>query len=188
MGTKILLVWHRPSHSKYPASDSSPIAVQAWIEHGSYIQGGLIQPKLMWQESCGRERKEGERFILNTMAFHSVDLLDIAKIIPLNWVDRELYPFAKMSCSFVIKVYDKEMLFEAESTAQRDWFIDALKILVARLGSKIIVGDRNVLSEFFTPAGYAVPGEAPAILMDGCVDVSVDRSGDISLDDSYFSY
>jgi len=103
---------------------------------------------------------------LNTMAFHSVDLLDIAQIIPLNWVDRELYPFAKISCSFVIRVYDKDMLFEAENTSQRDWFIDALKILVATLWSKIIVGDRDVLNEFFTATGYAVPGEAPAIFRD----------------------
>lgn len=166
MGSKMLLVWHRPF-------ESSPVAVNSWIEHGSYISAGLIQPKLMWQESCGKERKDSERFILNTMSFHSIDLLDISKVIPLNRVDRDLYPFAKPSNSFLIQAYDKVMVFEAESTAERDKFIEGLKILVARLGSKIIVGDKDVLEEFFTPASSAVPGRAPDILTaDGNVQVS----------------
>jgi len=162
MGTKILLVWHRPMHT-----ESSPIAVHAWIEHGSYIQAGLIQPKLMWQESCGKERKDGERFVLNEMEFHSVDLLDISRVVPLSRVDRTLYPFAKRSCCFFIQAFDKELIFEAESTADRDNFIGGLKVLVARLGSKIIVGDKDVLEEFFTPASSEVPGTAPSILMEG---------------------
>ena len=166
MGSKMLLVWHRPF-------ESSPVAVNSWIEHGSYISAGLIQPKLMWQESCGKERKDSERFILNTMSFHSIDLLDISKVIPLNRVDRDLYPFAKPSNSFLIQAYDKVMVFEAENTAGRDKFIEGLKILVARLGSKIIVGDKDVLEEFFTPASSAVPGRAPDILTaDGNVQVS----------------
>jgi len=157
MGAKMLLIWHRPV-------GMSPLAVHSWIEHGSYIHAGLIQPKLMWQESCGKEHKDSERFILNKMEFHSIDLLDISKVVPLNRVDRTLYPFAKTSCAFLIHAYDKEMVFEAESTADRDKFMDGLKILVARLGSKIIVGDKDVLEEFFTPASSSVPGRAPDIL------------------------
>lgn len=164
MGTKLLLVWHRPF-------ESSSVAVHTWIEHGSYIHAGLIQPKLMWQESCGKERKDSERFILNKMSFHSIDLLDISKVIPLNSVDRELYPFAKKSHCLMIQAYDKEMIFEAESANERDIFIEGLKILVARLGSKIIVGDKDVLEEFFTPASSSVPGQVPDILIEGPVDV-----------------
>lgn len=161
MGTKILLVWHRPSHS-----EPSPTAVHAWIEHGSYIQAGLIQPKLMWQESCAIEQKNKDRSVLNTMAFHTIDLLDISKVVPLNRVDRDVYPFAKKTCCFIIHAYERQMLFEAGSTAERDEFIEGLKILVARLGSKIIVGDRDVLEEFFTPASSAVPGKVPDIVSD----------------------
>lgn len=167
MGTKILLVWHRSMHY-----EASPIAVNAWIEHGSYIQAGLIQPKLMWQESCGKERKDGERFILNDIQFHSIDLLDISRVIPLGRVDRTEYPFAKSSCSFFIQAFEKELIFEAESTAERDNFIEGLKVLVARLGSKIIVGEKDVLEEFFTPTSSEVPGTAPAILTEGNFDMT----------------
>lgn len=159
MGTKMLLVWHRSMNT-----ESSPIAVHAWIEHGSCIQAGLIQPKLMWQESCGKERKDGERFVLNEMEFHSLDLLDISRVAPLSRVDRTMYPFAKRSCCFFVQAFDKELMFEAESGADRDKFIKGLKVLVARLGSKIIVGDKDVLEEFFTPASSEVPGTAPYIL------------------------
>jgi len=167
MGTKMLLVWHRSMHY-----EASPIAVNAWIEHGSYIQAGLIQPKLMWQESCGKERKDGERFILNDFRFHSVDLLDISRVIPLGRVDRTEYPFAKSSCSFFIQAFEKELIFEAESTAERDNFIEGLKVLVARLGSKIIVGEKDVLGEFFTPTSSEVPGTAPVILTEGGFDMT----------------
>jgi hypothetical protein len=167
MGTKILLVWHRSMHY-----EASPIAVNAWIEHGSYIQAGLIQPKLMWQESCGKERKDGERFILNDIQFHSVDLLDISRVIPLGRVDRTEFPFAKSSCSFFIQVFEKELIFEAETTAERDNFIEGLKVLIARLGSKIIVGEKDVLEEFFTPASSEVPGTAPLIPSEGFFDMT----------------
>ena len=71
----------------------------------------------------------------------------------------------------MIQAYDKEMIFEAESANERDVFIEGLKILVARLGSKIIVGDKDVLEEFFTPASSSVPGQVPDILIEGPVDV-----------------
>lgn len=180
MSSRMLLIWHRPHNttSITTKSSSQTISVRAWIEHGSYIQAGLIQPKFMWQENLGMERRKDEsphhhhrantrsRSILNTMAFHTVDLLDISKVVPLEHVDRTFFPFAKKSCCFVIQAYDREMLFEAETVEERNSIIHDLKLLVARLGSKIIVGDRGVLNEFFSPAG-SVPGEAPAILKNG---------------------
>jgi len=41
------------------------------------------------------------------------------------------------------------MLFEAGSEVERDRLAYALKLAVARLGSKIIVGDAGVFDEFF---------------------------------------
>mmetsp|Transcript_16402 Transcript_16402/g.24620 ORF Transcript_16402/g.24620 Transcript_16402/m.24620 type:complete len:582 (+) Transcript_16402:142-1887(+) len=182
MSSKMLLIWHRPQTATIQtiqSSSSQTISVRAWIEHGSYIQAGLIQPKFMWQENLGMENRRDERphhhhhhannrsrSILNTMAFHTVDLLDISKVVPLEHVDRTYFPFAKKSCCFVIQSYDREMLFEAETVEERNEIIHDLKLLVARLGSKIIVGDRGVLNEFFSPAG-SVPGEAPGILKNG---------------------
>jgi len=52
------------------------------------------------------------------------------------------------------------MLFEAGSEVERDRLAYALKLAVARLGSKIIVGDAGVFDEFFV-TGNGVPGEAP---------------------------
>ncbi len=167
------MIWHRPARRYIVGLNADPptMAVRAWIEQGSHIHGGLIQPKLMWQETCGKETKasDGSRSILNTMTFHSVELLDISKVVPLLNVNRELYPFAKKSCCFIVEAYEKEMIFEAETIAQRDEIIHGLKVLVARLGSKIIVGDRDVLHEFFSPIG-TVPGEAPAILTEGIIE------------------
>lgn len=159
MGIKMLLIWHRASFA-----NAKSVAINAWIEHGSCINSGLIHPKLMWQERCGKENHKNDRFVLNDMEFHSIDLLDISRIIPLNNVDRRIYPFVKKTRTFAIYTCEKEILFEAETTKQRDHFVKGLKILVARLGSKIIVGDKNILEEFFTPSSSQVPGHAPDIL------------------------
>jgi hypothetical protein len=172
MGTKLLLVWHRPL-----PYDQCPAAVHAWIEHGSNMRGGVIQPRLMWQESCGKEHKEGERFVLSRLAFHSIDLLDICKVFSAKVIDRSLYPLAKKSCCLMVRTSNREFLFEAENIRERDNFVESLKMLVARLASLIIVGDRNILKEFFNSDSLHVPGKVPDILSD--------IQDEISLDDSY---
>ena len=53
------------------------------------------------------------------------------------------------------------LLFEASCQQERDALVQGLKGLVARLASKIIVGDERVFDEYFTPFGAVVPGEAP---------------------------
>lgn len=173
MGIKLLLVWHRPL-----CFDQCPVAVHAWIEHGSYMRGGIIQPRLMWQENCGKEQKDGERFVLNKLAFHSLDLLDICKVFATKAVDRSVYPLAKRSRCLIIRTSSQELLFEAENTQERDKFVESLKILVAKLASLIIVGDRNILREFFNSDSLDVPGKVPDILTD-----TYDES---SMDDCYF--
>lgn len=173
MGLKMLLVWHRPI-----VFDQCPAAVHAWIEHGSYMRGGIIQPRLMWQESCGKEENDGERFVLNKLAFHSLDLLDICKVFATKVIDRSVYPLAKRSRCLIIRTSSQELLFEAENTQERDEFVQSLKILVAKLASLIIVGDKKILREFFNSDSLDVPGKVPDILTD-----TYDES---SLDESYF--
>ena len=49
----------------------------------------------------------------------------------------------------------EDYLFEAATQDERDKFVFAFKVMVARLASKIIVGDKDVFDEFFTPLGVA---------------------------------
>lgn len=51
-------------------------------------------------------------------------------------------------------------LFEAQSCEQRDWFVNGLKLVVARLASMIIVGDDQMFAEFFSPFAHS-PVVAP---------------------------
>lgn len=160
MNSRKTLVWHG-------TEDSSQVAVKAWIEPGSQLQSVLIQPKFMWQQTLGSDEKTNERRVLNKRIFHSVDLLDITKIVATERIDRRKYPFAKRSCSFVVQSFAREMIFEAVCEAERDDIVDGLKMMVARLGSKILVGDGQVLNEFFTPIGASVPGDIPTFASEG---------------------
>lgn len=117
----------------------------------------------MWQETFGRDKKEN-RTILSSRDLHSVDLLDISKVIPFKNCNRLLYPFAKKETTFIIGYDDFKLVFEAENQETRDFLIDSLKFTIARLGSMIITEDRNVMDEFFSPVGYSVPGTIPQIL------------------------
>lgn len=82
----------------------------------------------------------------------SVELLNIVRIVVPATIDREMHPFVKKDCAFVIVTNDEqETLFELATKDERDKFVFAFKIMVARLASKIIVGDKDVFDEFFTP-------------------------------------
>ena len=158
MTQKMTLVWHSAT-----AERGAPCAVKAWIELGSRLHKTLIQPKFMWQETCMKTKSPSERSVLNKLDLHWMQLLDITKIIATDEIDRTKYPFAKRSSSFLIQSFEKQLIFEAQTERQRDDIVDGFKTLVARLGSKILVGDGDVLNEFFSPLGASVPGEAPKL-------------------------
>ena len=164
MTTKRIMVWHK--ESKLSASEP-PVAVHAWIEYGSQLHSALIQPKFCWQEA-NRKETQIKSVFKNSLNFHAVDLLDISKVMPMeNIIDRDRHPFAKLNSSFLIEAFGgcQQMVFEARDEGERDDIIEGLKLIVARLGSKIIVGDSSVLNEFFTPlGGISVPGAVPSIL------------------------
>jgi len=160
MNSRKTLIWHT-------SEGTTQLAVKAWIEPGSQLQSVLIQPKFMWQQTLGKNNRKAERRVLNTRVFHSLDLLDITKIVATEQIDRMKYPFAKRSCSFVVQSFTKEMVFEAVCETERNDIVDGLKMMVARLGSKILVGDGQVLNEFFTPIGASVPGDIPSFITEG---------------------
>ena len=83
---------------------------------------------------------------------HSIDLLSIVSISPPETIDRTKYPFAKSKLCFAIASQaENTQIFEASSEQQLVEFVNCLKLAVARLVSKIIVGDVNVIEEFYSP-------------------------------------
>ena len=158
---RMTLIWHR-SNPGSPASkkDNGPVAVYAWIELGSQLRSALIQPKLMWKPVLETENERGSLGLASHINLHSVDLLDISRILAPRTIDRKLHPLAKQKCSLTIETFDHNLLFEARDVNDRAIMVQGLKGLVSRLASKIIVGDEDVFDEYFQPFG-AVPGEAP---------------------------
>jgi len=164
MSAKRLLIWHQQTTQN---TSDSPIAIYAWIELGSQLNNySLIQPKFCWQAINGN--KETDKTVLaGTSTFHAVDLLDISKIIAVDSsLGREGFPFANRSSSFILEAFGGsiQMVFEARDELEREDIINGLKLVVSRLGSKIIIGDSTVLDEFFTPMRSVVPGGAPSII------------------------
>ena len=160
------MVWHQETTYN---SCESPVAIYAWIETGTQLDCTLIQPKFCWQEAY--TKKTDQKSVLqNALTFHAVDLLDISKIVPADdFVDRDRYPFIKRNSSFLIEAFggSQVMVFEARDESERQDIMDGLKLVVSRLGSKIIVGDCTVLNEFFSPFGAQVPGGIPSVIPQG---------------------
>jgi len=164
MNMRMNLVWHpTPCEGE---TNLPPIYVKAWIEQGHQLRNALIQPKFIWTNKHELEGKIRQMGLIG-QNLHSVDLLDISRILTVNKVDRTMYPLAQRRSSFIIETFDRKMLFEASSQKSRDRIVHGLKIMVARLGSKIIVNDDTVFDDFFTPTAAAVPGDA-AVLTKAC--------------------
>ena len=86
----------------------------------------------------------------------SIELLNIVRIVAPAEIDRQKHPFVKKDCAFyIITNTEEEALFETATKDERDKFLFVFKLMVARLASKIIVGDKDVFDEFFTPLGAA---------------------------------
>lgn len=69
-----------------------------------------------------------------------------------------MYPFAKKSCSFLIRTCeDDEFLFETQSEKERDELVYLWKLVVARLASQAVVGDSDkMVGEFFVPSSLGI--------------------------------
>jgi hypothetical protein len=81
-----------------------------------------------------------------------IELLNIVRIVAPSQIDKETYPFVKKDCAFIVVTNtEEETLFETATRDERDNFLFSFKLMVARLASKIIVGDKDVFDEFFAP-------------------------------------
>lgn len=145
----VTLVWH-PSKSQN-RENRSPICVQAWFEMGSRLRDKVIQPKFMWWAAYQPDIAQ-KKLSISTHTPESVELLNIVRVLKPTYIDREQYPFAKQrNCFTIHSNTNEEYLFEVFSEKERNRFVQGLKLVVARLASKIIVGDEDVFDEFFTP-------------------------------------
>lgn len=118
---------------------------------GSRLYNRVIQPKFMWRESYQPNLLNHKRLGLSGKSPHSLDLLNMIRILKPSTLDRTMYPFAKTDHTFTILSHTNEnFVFEAASMEERDWLVHGLKLVVARLASMIIVGDEHMFVEFFS--------------------------------------
>lgn len=146
------IIWH-PSQG----SRKDPMKLmrsRAWIEMGSLLSQAVIHPKFMWKSAY---EPNLVRRKINVVPPYSIDLLDIVGIIPAQLINRNEHPFARPWCSFkIITVRDRYYLFEAENKEMRDKIVFGLKLIVARLASKVLVAGEVTEDEFFRPGGRQV--------------------------------
>jgi len=143
-------------------SARSPRCVQFWFERGNRIRrNDVVEPKLMWREAYHPDLASQRKLNLSTtQGPHQICLLTIIRVLEAtNNLDRKKYPFAKKSCSFVIRTCDNaEFVFEARSEELRNQILHQCKLVVARLASHAVMGDgEGMVGEFFVPTSFAVP-------------------------------
>lgn len=149
---KVSLVWHPSPDPETLGSSKSPVSVRGWFEMGSRLYNRVIQPKFMWRECYQPDLLNHKRLGLSGKSPHSLDLLNMIRILKPTTLDRTMYPFAKLDHTFSILSHTNEnYVFEAPSSEERDWLVHGLKLVVARLASMIIVGDEHMFVEFFSP-------------------------------------
>ena len=137
------LTWHRQA--------AHPISVVLHFEVGAHLDNSVVQPKLIWSPNYEPDLKN-RKVRLSCAEPDHLELLSIIRVTKLSESDRKLYPFARLNSAICITTTDKKQyIFEADSTEQRDWLMDSIKLVVARLASIIIVRDEEMLVEFFSP-------------------------------------
>lgn len=142
-------------------ASSSPRCIQVWFERGNRIRrNDIVEPKLMWRDAYHPDLVSQRKLNKSTtQGPHQICLLSICRIVEAKALDRKKYPFAKNSCSFIIRTSnDDEFVFEAGNQHQRDYVVHMWKLVVARLASQAVVGDgEGMVGEFFVPSSFGVP-------------------------------
>jgi hypothetical protein len=166
------LIWHPPYGKKHtkpgkppvPTSTPSPLACHGVFEVGAHLEHTVVQPKFTWSPVLQPNLEDDRKILLSGSQPHSVELLSIirvntptpttrASLTGSGW-DRNLYPFCRLDRTLCVTTNDLThpyLVFEARSQSERDWLAMALKLIVARLASIIIVRDEDMLLEFFSP-------------------------------------
>jgi hypothetical protein len=157
------------------------MAVHGVFEVGAHLEHMVVQPKFTWSPIVQPDLQDKRRIVLNESQPNSVELLSIIRVnkpngstmstLPVDdnscTIDRRLYPFARLDRTVCITTNDvlhPQLVLEAPSRAERDWLVVALKLIVARLASIIIVRDEEMLLEFFSPYSALMQLEADDIV------------------------
>ena len=121
---------------------------------GSCLKRTLLQPKFVWRSNDNVRHTSRQSKVQSIHSPESIELLNIVRVVVPSQINRQIHPFVKKDCVFMIVTNtEEESFFEAATKDERDKFVFAFKVMVARLASKIIVGDKDVFDEFFTPLG-----------------------------------
>ena len=105
----------------------------------------MIEPQFMWRP-CSMTHD------IEIVMPYQMRLLNICRVLPVEEMDRSKYPLARTLHSCVVRmVSGDEFLFEASSEAERDFFVQRWKLVVARLATLAVVEDFiSVQNEFFS--------------------------------------
>jgi len=156
---RLALLWH-PTQTK-KLSNRSPVCVKMWVEAGVYLNDGtILLPKLTWVKASDDESTKVIH-MQKSVQLHKLDLLDICRIRPTEKIDRQRHPFAIASRSFIVETQSEIFLMETRTTEERDRIVYALKLVIARLASLLMLRDIRAADEFFGTVAPMVPGEAP---------------------------
>lgn len=162
INTQRILIWHQNSNNGC-IKNRKPFHVKALIEMGSILKQKLIYPKFSWRKLNEGGSKQCSSTSFSSEAPHSIELLHICRVIPVDNVDRGCFPFAKRKRCFLVGDLSDAELFEACSTKERDRIVQGLKLTVARLGAMTFFNSEAVFDSFFTPFGSQVPGDSPSL-------------------------
>ena len=151
------LVWHRPPQQRTSATSTPirctlpPISVSTSFESGAHLDSLVVQPKFVWTPTFEPNLRQ-KKVHVSSADPDALELLTIIRVIKPTKLDRSVYPFARLDRSCCITTNDDHCyVFEAASPEERNWLVSALKTMVARLASIIIVRDEALLLEFFSP-------------------------------------
>mmetsp|Transcript_54375 Transcript_54375/g.131979 ORF Transcript_54375/g.131979 Transcript_54375/m.131979 type:complete len:1235 (+) Transcript_54375:429-4133(+) len=131
-----------------------PLAVQGVFEVGAHLETAVVQPKFTWSPILQHDMHDQRKLVLSQSAPHSVELLSIIRVNKPAYLDRTKYPFCRLDRTLCITTNDSDhpfVVLEASSPSERDRLVTAVKLIVARLASIIIVRNEEMLLEFFSP-------------------------------------
>lgn len=156
-------MWHRRTKGEDTIQRKAPISVNCAFEVGAHLDNLVVQPKFTWSPTYEPHLPQ-RRIQLSGAEPDSIELLSIIRVVKPTHLNRNLYPYARLDRTCCITTNDEEfpyLVFEAPSTRERDWLVNAMKMIVARLASIIIVRDEAMLLEFFTPYAALMHLEPP---------------------------